>query len=116
MPRRYVIVKCYYFLMLNSVDYGSTVLARKPNTLYLGYSGLLRLDFISAQLADTHCLAPWYRRSYSLLPAITGPTIFSRAFGWKSLQIGLATGGALTSGSFLGEFAGGWVVDHVMVS
>lgn len=100
--------------MLNSVDHDSTVLARKPNTLYLGYYGLLHL--ILAQSADTYCLTPWYRRSYSLLPAITGPTIFLRAFGWKSLQIGLATGGALTSGSFLGELAGGWVVDSVMVS
>ncbi|EIM91357.1 MFS general substrate transporter [Stereum hirsutum FP-91666 SS1] len=91
---QYAIVKCYYFFMLNSVDHDSTVLA--------------------PQSADTYCLTPWYRRSYSLLPAITGPTIFLRAFGWKSLQIGLATGGALTSGSFLGELAGGWVVDSVM--
>ncbi|EIM91358.1 uncharacterized protein STEHIDRAFT_107930 [Stereum hirsutum FP-91666 SS1] len=50
----------------------------------------------------------------TILPAIIGPTILPHGFGWKSLQIGLATGGALTIGCFLGELAGGCVVDSVM--
>lgn len=63
-----------------------------------------------------YCLTIWYCYLYSILPAIIGPTILPHAFGWKSLQIGLATGGALTIGCFLGELAGGCVVDSVMVS
>lgn len=36
--------------------------------------------------------------------------------GWDTLQIGLAYGTALSIGGFLGETAGGWVVDLIMVS
>lgn len=36
--------------------------------------------------------------------------------GWDTLQIGLAYGTALLVGAFLGETAGGWVVDYIMVS
>ncbi|KAF8828272.1 hypothetical protein HHX47_DHR4001044 [Lentinula edodes] len=34
--------------------------------------------------------------------------------GWDTLQIGLAYGTALLIGAFLGETAGGWVVDSIM--
>lgn len=35
--------------------------------------------------------------------------------GWDTLQIGLAYGTSLLIGAFLGETAGGWVVDYIMV-
>ncbi|KIK56938.1 hypothetical protein GYMLUDRAFT_173749, partial [Collybiopsis luxurians FD-317 M1] len=49
-----------------------------------------------------------------ILTAVTVFQIFSEEFGWNTLLIGLAYGGALLIGSFLGETAGGWVVDRVM--
>lgn len=51
----------------------------------------------------------------SILPAVTVASVFSQAFGWNTLQIGLAYGCSLTIGSFLGETAGGWVVDFIIV-
>lgn len=52
---------------------------------------------------------------HSILPAVTVSHIFAEKFGWQTLQIGLAYGGSLTIGSFLGETAGGWVVDAIIV-
>lgn len=40
---------------------------------------------------------------------------FCDALGWDTLQIGLAYGTSLLIGAFLGETAGGWVVDSMMV-
>ncbi|KAF9067092.1 MFS general substrate transporter [Rhodocollybia butyracea] len=50
----------------------------------------------------------------STLPAVTVSHIFAQEFGWDTLQIGLAYGTALLIGAFLGETAGGWVVDSLM--
>ncbi|KII90349.1 hypothetical protein PLICRDRAFT_173783 [Plicaturopsis crispa FD-325 SS-3] len=50
----------------------------------------------------------------SILPAVTVAHIFSAAFGFNTLQIGLAYGGALVLGGCLGELAGGMVVDAVV--
>ncbi|KIK55037.1 hypothetical protein GYMLUDRAFT_888121 [Collybiopsis luxurians FD-317 M1] len=61
--------------------------------------------------------AIYYATQYgfgSILPAVTVSHIFAQEFGWDTLQIGLAYGGALLIGSFLGETAGGWVVDGIM--
>lgn len=69
-----------------------------------------------SQLIKAYRLTIWYCCPYSILLVIIGLTIFPDAFGWKSLQIGLVTGGALTIRCFLGELAGGWVVDSVRVS
>ncbi|GAB7351598.1 hypothetical protein MBLNU459_g2219t1 [Dothideomycetes sp. NU459] len=49
----------------------------------------------------------------SILPAVTVTAIFTKAFHWDTLDIGLGYGAALTIGSFLGELAGGMVVDAV---
>ncbi|EIM91356.1 MFS general substrate transporter [Stereum hirsutum FP-91666 SS1] len=61
--------------------------------------------------------ALYYATQYgfgSILPAVTVSHIFAEKFGWQTLQIGLAYGGSLTIGSFLGETAGGWVVDAII--
>ncbi|KAF9067090.1 MFS general substrate transporter [Rhodocollybia butyracea] len=50
----------------------------------------------------------------STLPAVTVSHIFAQEFGWDTLQIGAAYGTALLIGAFLGETAGGWVVDAIM--
>ncbi|KAE9405695.1 MFS general substrate transporter [Gymnopus androsaceus JB14] len=50
----------------------------------------------------------------STLPAVTVSHIFAQEFGWDTLQIGLAYGTSLLIGTFLGETAGGWVVDSLM--
>ncbi|KAJ4496455.1 MFS general substrate transporter [Lentinula lateritia] len=61
--------------------------------------------------------AIYYGTQYGLgstLPAVTVSHIFAQEFGWDTLQIGLAYGTALLIGAFLGETAGGWVVDSIM--
>lgn len=61
------------------------------------------------------CYLYWFVLVHSILPAVTVSHIFAEKFGWQTLQIGLAYGGSLTIGSFLGETAGGWVVDAIIV-
>ncbi|KAF9067103.1 MFS general substrate transporter, partial [Rhodocollybia butyracea] len=61
--------------------------------------------------------AIYYGTQYGLasaLPAVTVSHIFAQEFGWDTLQIGLAYGTSLLIGAFLGETAGGWVVDSLM--
>ena len=61
--------------------------------------------------------ALYYASQYgfaSILPAVTVASIFKEFFHWDTLQIGLAYGGSLTIGSFLGELAAGWVVDAIV--
>jgi hypothetical protein len=50
----------------------------------------------------------------SILPAVTVASIFSEAFHWNTLEIGLAYGGALSVGGILGEIAGGMVLDTIV--
>ncbi|KAH8655404.1 MFS general substrate transporter [Xylariales sp. PMI_506] len=61
--------------------------------------------------------AIYYAAQYgfgSILPAVTVATIFSEAFGWNTLEIGLAYGGALTIGGVLGECVSGVVLDSII--
>jgi multidrug resistance protein len=61
--------------------------------------------------------ALYYAAQYgfaSILPAVTVASIFSKAFHWNTLKIGLAYGGALTIGGVLGELAGGFVLDAIV--
>ncbi|KAK3066227.1 hypothetical protein LTR53_017515 [Teratosphaeriaceae sp. CCFEE 6253] len=61
--------------------------------------------------------ALYYASQYgfaSILPAVTVASIFKEFFHWDTLQIGLAYGGSLTIGSFLGELCAGWVVDAIV--
>ncbi|PMD27634.1 MFS general substrate transporter [Hyaloscypha hepaticicola] len=61
--------------------------------------------------------ALYYAASYgfaSILPAVTVASIFSAAFHWNTLEIGLAYGGALSIGGILGEFAAGLVLDAII--
>lgn len=61
--------------------------------------------------------ALYYAAQYgfaSILPAVTVAHIFTEFFGWSTLVIGLAYGGALTIGGSLGELAGGLVVDAIV--
>lgn len=50
----------------------------------------------------------------SILPAVTVSSIFSKRFGWDTLQIGLGYGAALTIGGCLGELASGMVIDAIV--
>ncbi|KAK0267592.1 hypothetical protein LTR91_025115 [Friedmanniomyces endolithicus] len=61
--------------------------------------------------------ALYYAAQYgfaSILPAVTVASIFSKFFHWDTLDIGLAYGGSLTIGSFMGELCAGWVVDAIV--
>ncbi|CAK7237905.1 hypothetical protein SBRCBS47491_010200 [Sporothrix bragantina] len=61
--------------------------------------------------------ALYYAAQYgfaSILPAVTVSAIFSEAYGWNTLEIGLAYGGALTVGGVLGEFFAGNVLDWLV--
>jgi multidrug resistance protein len=61
--------------------------------------------------------ALYYAAQYgfaSILPAVTVASIFSEAFHWNTLEIGLAYGGALSIGGILGEIAGGVVLDSIV--
>ena len=61
--------------------------------------------------------AMYYASQYgfaSILPAVTVASIFTQFFHWDTLDIGLAYGGALTIGSFVGEFMAGMVVDWIV--
>lgn len=61
--------------------------------------------------------ALYYASQYgfaSILPAVTVATIFTEFFHWDALDIGLAYGGALTIGSFVGELMAGMVVDGIV--
>ncbi|KAH8682693.1 MFS general substrate transporter [Xylariales sp. PMI_506] len=61
--------------------------------------------------------AIYYAAQYgfgSILPAVTVATIFSETFGWNTLEIGLAYGGALTIGGVLGELVSGVVLDAII--
>jgi MFS family permease len=53
--------------------------------------------------------ALYYAAQYgfaSILPAVTVASIFSKQFGWNTLEIGLAYGGALSIGGNLTSFSG----------
>ncbi|KUL89284.1 hypothetical protein ZTR_03621 [Talaromyces verruculosus] len=61
--------------------------------------------------------AVYYAAQYgfaSILPAVTVASIFSEAFHWNTLKIGLAYGAALSIGGVLGEIAGGVVLDAIV--
>lgn len=79
-------------------------------------------DFVRPALrtARNPCVlfpAAYYAAQYgfgSILPAVTVAAIFSERFGWDTLAIGLAYGGALTVGGVLGECVAGPVCDAVV--
>ncbi|GME50247.1 MFS general substrate transporter [Neofusicoccum parvum] len=50
----------------------------------------------------------------SILPAVTVAHIFTKYFGWSTMDIGIAYGAALTIGGSLGELAAGIVVDGIV--
>lgn len=61
--------------------------------------------------------AAYYAAQYgfgSILPAVTVAAIFSERFGWDTLAIGLAYGGALTVGGVLGESVAGVLLDAIV--
>lgn len=61
--------------------------------------------------------AAYYSAQYgfaSILPAVTVAAIFKASFGWNTLEIGLAYGGALTIGGILGESVAGVVLDIIV--
>lgn len=95
-----------------------------PETLYIrpGQSRvrLKATDFVlpvlrMAKYPSVVFPAAYYAAQYgfgSILPAVTVAAIFAERFGWNTLQIGLAYGGALTIGGVLGEIvAAGWFLD-----
>lgn len=51
----------------------------------------------------------------SILPAVTVAAIFTAAYKWSTLTIGLTYGAALTIGGILGEGVAGWVVDLLLI-
>lgn len=62
--------------------------------------------------------ALYYATNYgfaSILPAVTVAAIFSEAYHWPTLTIGLTYGTALTLGGILGEFSAGWIVDTLLI-
>lgn len=61
--------------------------------------------------------AAYYAAQYgfgSILPAVTVAAIFRERFGWDTLEIGLAYGGALTVGGVLGESVAGVILDGIV--
>lgn len=84
---------------------------------------LYPLHFLISSLSISWCPsiilpALYYGTQYgfaSILPAVTVAPIFSKAFGWTTLHIGLAYGIALTVGGILGEFFAGWIVDFLLI-
>ncbi|KAI3390477.1 hypothetical protein diail_9554, partial [Diaporthe ilicicola] len=61
--------------------------------------------------------AAYYAAQYgfgSILPAVTVAAIFKERFGWDTLEIGLAYGGALTVGGVLGESVAGVILDAII--
>lgn len=62
--------------------------------------------------------ALYYATQYgfaSILPAVTVAAIFSEAYHWQALTIGLTYGTALTLGGILGECFAGWIVDGLLI-
>jgi len=62
--------------------------------------------------------ALYYATQYgfaSILPAVTVAAIFSEAYHWDALTIGLTYGTALTLGGVLGECFAGWIVDKLYI-
>lgn len=62
--------------------------------------------------------ALYYSTQYgfaSILPAVTVAAIFTKAYKWSTLTIGITYGTALTVGGILGEFFAGWVVDLLVI-
>ncbi|KAF8519537.1 MFS general substrate transporter [Gautieria morchelliformis] len=60
--------------------------------------------------------AVYYALAYgfgTFLPAVTVSHVFSIHFGFSTLVIGLAYGGALTVGGLVGELGGGMVIDYI---
>ena len=61
--------------------------------------------------------ALYYASQYgfaSIFPAVTVSSIFTKFFGWSTLDIGLAYGAALTIGRSLGELCAGMVNDAIV--
>lgn len=61
--------------------------------------------------------AAYYAAQYgfgSILPAVTVAAIFRERFGWDTLIIGLAYGGALTVGGVAGESVAGVILDAIV--
>ncbi|KAG8163254.1 hypothetical protein KVR01_006551 [Diaporthe batatas] len=61
--------------------------------------------------------AAYYAAQYgfgSILPAVTVAAVFKERFGWDTLEIGLAYGGALTVGGVLGESVAGVILDAIV--
>ncbi|KKY32686.1 putative mfs multidrug transporter [Diaporthe ampelina] len=71
----------------------------------------------TAQYPSVLFPAAYYAAQYgfgSILPAVTVAAIFRERFGWDTLEIGLAYGGALTVGGVLGEGVAGVVLDAIV--
>lgn len=71
----------------------------------------------TAQYPSVLFPAAYYAAQYgfgSILPAVTVAAIFSERFGWDTLEIGLAYGGALTIGGVAGESVAGVVCDAIV--
>ena len=71
----------------------------------------------TAQYPSVLFPAAYYAAQYgfgSILPAVTVAAIFRERFGWDTLEVGLAYGGALTVGGVLGEGVAGVVLDAIV--
>lgn len=71
----------------------------------------------TAQYPSVLFPAAYYAAQYgfgSILPAVTVAAIFRERFGWDTLEIGLAYGGALTVGGVLGESVAGVILDAIV--
>lgn len=104
----------------NAMPFKSYLSRLTPYTKIEGAPQLKPTDFVlpalrMAKYPSVLFPAAYYGAQYgfgSILPAVTVAAIFSDEFGWNTLQIGLAYGGALTIGGVLGEiFAAGWFLD-----
>jgi len=85
--------------------------------LHLRWNQFLIPPFKMALYPSVLFPALYYSAQYgfaSILPAVTVAHIFSSRFGFDTLQIGIAYGGALTIGGTLGELAAGMVLDAVV--
>jgi multidrug resistance protein len=105
-------------LRLNAKTYASRLkLYTKFPELKLKISHFVWPSLRMAKYPSVLFPAIYYAAQYgfgSILPAVTVATIFSETFGWNTLEIGLAYGGALTIGGVLGESIAGVVLDTII--